>query len=256
MKKMTNAVRAELRLAKRIWGALPRHSAHVLAQLVVNHCLSIGAGDVAYLDRKWYVTHTGLVRLARRKKCSGIHVEAVASLCDAAANRFVLKATVYPSKSSTGFVGYGDADPSNVSSLVRGAETRVAETRAVNRALRKAYGIGICSVEEIAPTTPSGTAQVSRSCLRKRLRNGNGLAAPKSATAFARSFANTSSMPTLVKSYATDFCGVKSLREAPASRSRTSSQELSDWAEKDRNALLCQLNSYMPTRTEEKEGAA
>ena len=37
----------------------------------------------------------------------------------------------------------------NVSPLVRGAEMRVAETRAVNRALRKAYGIGICSVEEI-----------------------------------------------------------------------------------------------------------
>src|SRR6184192_3404944 len=42
-----------------------------------------------------------------------------------------------------------DADPSNVSSLVRGAEMRIAETRAVNRALRKAYGIGICSIEEI-----------------------------------------------------------------------------------------------------------
>ena len=48
-----------------------------------------------------------------------------------------------------GFVGYGDADPSNVSPLVRGAEMRVAETRAVNRALRKAYGIGFCSVEEL-----------------------------------------------------------------------------------------------------------
>ena len=35
------------------------------------------------------------------------------------------------------------------SPLVHGAELRVAETRAVNRALRKAYGIGICSVEEI-----------------------------------------------------------------------------------------------------------
>jgi len=35
-----------------------------------------------------------------------------------------------------------------VSPLVHGAEMRVAETRAVNRALRKAYGIGICSVEE------------------------------------------------------------------------------------------------------------
>jgi hypothetical protein len=37
--------------------------------------------------------------------------------------------------------GYGDANPSNVSPLVRGAEMRIAETRAVNRALRKAYWI-------------------------------------------------------------------------------------------------------------------
>jgi hypothetical protein len=46
-------------------------------------------------------------------------------------------------------MGYGDASPINVSPVVHGAEMRVAETRAVNRALRKAYGIGICSVEEI-----------------------------------------------------------------------------------------------------------
>ena len=59
---------------------------------------------------------------------------------------------------SCGFVGYGDADPSNVSTLVRGAEMRVAETRDVNRALRKAYGIGICSVEEIG----RGKARQSR----------------------------------------------------------------------------------------------
>jgi hypothetical protein len=73
---------------------------------------------------------------------AGIHVEAVDSLCDSAASRFVMKATVYPTKGSSGFVGYGDADPSNVSLRVRGAEMRMAETRAVNRALRKAYGIG------------------------------------------------------------------------------------------------------------------
>src|SRR5215469_18842096 len=35
-------------------------------------------------------------------------------------------------------LAYGDTNPSNTSSLVRGAEMRVAETRAVNRALRKA----------------------------------------------------------------------------------------------------------------------
>jgi hypothetical protein len=37
----------------------------------------------------------------------------------------------------------------DLSTLVHHAEMRVAETRAVKRALRKAYGIGICSVEEI-----------------------------------------------------------------------------------------------------------
>jgi len=68
---------------------------------------------------------------------------------DPLASRWVFKAIVYNSTFSKGFVGYGDADPSNVSSLVHGAEMRVAETRAVNRALRKAYGIGLCSVEEL-----------------------------------------------------------------------------------------------------------
>ena len=38
----------------------------------------------------------------------------------------------------------------------------------------------------------------------------------------------------------------------PVSRSKTSSTHLADWAEKDRNALLCQLNSYPA----QKEGAA
>jgi hypothetical protein len=59
------------------------------------------------------------------------------------------RATVYTSVACKGFIGYRDADPSNVSPLVHGAEMRVAETRAVNRALRKAYLIGICSVEGI-----------------------------------------------------------------------------------------------------------
>ena len=99
--------------------------------------------------RNWYVTHAGLLRVARRSHCSGIHVQPSSEFSDAASGRWVFKATVYKSPRSRGFVGYGDADPSNVSSLVHGAEMRVAETRAVNRALRKAYGIGLCSVEEL-----------------------------------------------------------------------------------------------------------
>jgi hypothetical protein len=148
------------RAAKRILGPqlVPRMTAH-LKVLGRDYGFSVGAGELQIINGNWYVTHTGLLRLARRKRCRGIHVEAVDSLCDSAASRFVLKATVFPSKDSAGFVGYGDADPSNVSLLVRGAEMRIAETRAVNRALRKAYGIGICSVEEIGsnPATKAST---------------------------------------------------------------------------------------------------
>ncbi|PYV46254.1 MAG: hypothetical protein DMG92_18485 [Acidobacteria bacterium] len=48
----------------------------------------------------------------------------------------------------------------------------------------------------------------------------------------------------LVKSYATDFCGVKVLRDATREQVENFVAHLADWAEKDRNALLCQLNSY------------
>jgi len=60
---------------------------------------------------------------------------------------------------------------------------------------------------------------------------------------------------TLVKSYATDFCSVKSLREATREQVENFVEHLADWAGKDRNALLCQLNSYLP-RGDNKEGAA
>src|SRR5271157_4105877 len=115
-------------------GLAPRMIAQLKA-LTRDFGFSLEAGALQIINGSWYVTHTGLIGLARRKRCRGIHVEAVDALCDSAANRFVLKATVYPSKDSAGFVGYGDADPSSVPLLVRGAEMRTAETRAVNRAL-------------------------------------------------------------------------------------------------------------------------
>jgi hypothetical protein len=83
VKKTTRGmVQAERRLARRIWGPLSRSSAGVLTRLVEAHGLSIGLGELAYIDGGWYVTHTGLVGLARRKKCSGIQLEAVPGLCD------------------------------------------------------------------------------------------------------------------------------------------------------------------------------
>ncbi len=109
--------RENLRLAKGI-APFSSRAIDLLASITEDFQFSFKAGELQ-INGNWYVTHTGLLRLARRKRCSGIHVEAINSLCDSAANRFVLKATVFPSKGSSGFVGYGDADPSNVSSLIR-----------------------------------------------------------------------------------------------------------------------------------------
>jgi hypothetical protein len=143
-------LRENLRFARELFGGtVTTRVANSLKVLSKDFSFSISKGELQLLNNCWYVTHTGLLGLARRRRCRGIHVETVDALCNSGASRFVLKATVFPSKNSSGFVGYGDADPSNVSPLVHGTEMRVAETRAVNRALRKAYGIGICSVEEI-----------------------------------------------------------------------------------------------------------
>ena len=213
---------------------------------------SVNNGDLQIINSNWYVTHTGLIGLARRKKCRGIHVEAVVSLCDSTASRFVLKATVYPSKNSSGFVGYGDADPSNVSPVVHGAEMRVAETRAVNRALRKAYGIGICSVEEIGSFAGQPASRPESKKLPQPA-NGNGNhGGPKVRDRLCQIIRQHQLDPNLVKSYAVDFCAVKTLRDATREQVENFVAHLADWAEKDRNALLCQLNSYMPA----KDGAA
>src|SRR5260370_24442095 len=154
------AVRLNISLARATWGRLPRAARDGIRELRTRYILSVALGDVQLIDGRWYVTNAGLLRLAARSRCNGIRVEQVRNFCDPVACRWVFKATVYKSPSSRGFVGYGDADPSNVSLMVHGAELRIAETRAVNRALRKAYGIGLCSVEELGAL--SGTAGRTR----------------------------------------------------------------------------------------------
>ena len=103
-------------------------------------------------EPRLYVSHSELLKLATERRCAGIDVSPVVNLCRPEKNFWVFKATVYKSPKCRGFVGYGDAHPGNVSPLIfNHAEMRMAETRAVNRALRKAYGIALCSLEELPP---------------------------------------------------------------------------------------------------------
>ena len=253
MEKRSVTYESNIRIAKQMWHQISPASSHVLRQLTCEHQLSVAAGEILLLEGRWYVSHTGLLGLARRSRCAGIHVQPVPEFCDASAERWAFAATVYKSKTCRGFVGYGDADPSNVSFLVHGAEMRVAETRAVNRALRKAYGIGICSVEEIGSFAEPPQSSRESKKLPPQPSNGNGNhGGPKVRDRLCQIIRQHQLDPTLVKTYATDFCGVKALRDATREQVETFVTHLADWAEKDRNALLCQLNSYLG----QKEGAA
>jgi len=253
-KKNAKLARRNLRMAHAKWGndlgpalegALRTYSDELR--------VSVESGDLLLIERRWYVTHSGLLRLARRNRCSGIHVQPANQFCDPAGSRWAFEATVYKSSKCKGFVGYGDADPSNVSPLIRGAEMRVAETRAVNRALRKAYGIGICSVEEIGSFAGQPASGPESKKLPQRTNgNGNG-SGPKVRDRLCQIIRQHKLDPELVKAYAVDFCGTKTLREASRDQVENFVQQLADWAEKDRNALLCQLNSYAHPK---QEGAA
>ena len=92
---------------------------------------------------------------------------------------------------------------------------RVAETRAVNRALRKAYGIGICSVEEIGSFPGPGAAVQSSKKIPPQPVNGNSYATgPRVRDRLCQLIRQHQLDPSLVKSYAVDFCGTKALRDA------------------------------------------
>jgi hypothetical protein len=240
----TDLFRRNRRLARQKWGPAINHDLlEILKSFSKEFCFSISSGDLLLLDNRWYVTHVGLMRLACRNRCHGILTEPAQEFCDPKEARWAFRATVYKSRTCRGFVGYGDADPSNVSPLVHGAEMRVAETRAVNRALRKAYGIGICSIEEI------GTIPTAGEKLPPKNTNGNG-GGPKVRDRLCQIIRQHKLEPELVKAYAVDFCGTKTLRDATREQVENFVQQLADWAEKDRSALLCQLNSYMRPKQE------
>jgi hypothetical protein len=125
---------------------------------------------------------------------------------------------------------------------------RVAETRAVNRALRKAYGIGLCSVEELAsltaPERPLATTPHSNGQPRS---NGSSNGQPRLRDQLCLLIRQHNLDPTLVKAYAADFCGTATLSGASRELVESFISHLSTAAKENRDNLVCKLNSYTPS---------
>jgi hypothetical protein len=245
MGKAKNSIRSEMKAARQIWPGLESSRFRDLRALLVKYKFSVAVGEITRIDDRWYVTHSGLLQLAARRRCQGIRTSLQERLCDPETGRWVFRAVVYRSSQSKGFVGYGDADPSNVSLPVRGAEMRIAETRAVNRALRKAYGIGLCSVEELGAFSAPPAARTASSAAKIPYSpNGNGRTQPRLRDQLCLAIRQFKLDPNLVKRYAADFCGTESLSGASRESVEAFVTHLKKAAEENRDALICKLNSY------------
>jgi hypothetical protein len=243
--RIDSLVRQNVKLAKRSWaGELRCSDLSTLAKLTHQFRISLASREILWLNGAWYVTSGGLLRIAEDRGCKGIQILIVSKLCNSMANRWVFKATVYKTLRSKGFVGYGDADPSNTSSLIRGAEMRVAETRAVNRALRKAYGIGLCSVEELGSQPPIVPPRHGGTAVHPPNGNGSANGQPRLRDKLCILIRKYELDPNLVKRYAADFCGTESLRDAGRDLVEAFVSTVAEEAAKDRAALVCKLNSY------------
>jgi hypothetical protein len=251
-KSVQSLYRRNVAVARKRWGSLSSHLSNTLRGYTEQFCLALASGDLTLIDGAWYVTHTGLVGLAKRSRCAGIHVQPVEQFCDASRSRWAFEAKVFKSRSCKGFVGFGDADPSNVSPLVRGAEMRVAETRAVNRALRKAYGIGICSVEELGASSGNRSVRAERKgpCPAEPTNGNNGHHPLRERLCSLIDEHQLDAV--LVKRYAADYCGAPELRLATREKVEEFVQHLAESAATDRDSLLAQLNGY----AEKQAGAA
>jgi len=99
------------------------------------------------LQGKDFITHRGLLAIAHEK---GLHSIETELITEPTADIIVFKATaiINTGVHEKKFTGYGDASKSNVNANIAPHMIRMAETRAVNRALRLATNVGMCSAEE------------------------------------------------------------------------------------------------------------
>ena len=96
---------------------------------------------------KDFVTFTGLMDLAHRQGLKDVDTELVQAPAEGNNYMAIIRARVTTERGT--FSGIGDATPKNVNGRIAPHIVRMAETRAVARALRLACNIGMCSVEEL-----------------------------------------------------------------------------------------------------------
>ena len=161
---------------------IPQEAQEEIAQqiqaLFAEYGLRPDLNHIVILGDRPYVTREGLLYYARKSgELTSIRVE----LLERGKGYCIVKATVY-TKDGGIFEALGDASESNTNRMVSPHLIRMAETRAINRALREAFPIGLCSYEELSETdvsereeggAPGKPAKVEGSSQGKNKTNGS-----------------------------------------------------------------------------------
>mgnify|MGYP003138500035 CR=1 FL=1 len=113
--------------------------------------MTIDPRFIVDLHGKQYITHEGLLSLAHEAGLKAISTDLISY--QGVGKEAVVQATAEGEKGT--YTGLGDASPQNVGKNIATATLRMAETRAVNRALRAYLGIGMTTFEEMPPDEPA-----------------------------------------------------------------------------------------------------
>lgn len=101
-----------------------------------------------------YLTGAGLVRLAHDHGIESITTEMV--WADHERGAYIVHATASGSRGT--YTGLGDASPANLKRNMHSCALRMAETRAVSRALRTYTGLGLTTTDELPGVDTDGGA--------------------------------------------------------------------------------------------------
>ena len=182
--------------AKRLYPDLSRQQLSILRDLTVNLHLSVLRSELLYFCGKWYVSHSGLLRIAHRRRCVGIDTT-IEHATEVALGRWVFRATVHKSQSAT---LRRLRRRGSLERLSSGSGCRDASGRDPGRQSRSAQSLWHRHLLGRGDRLVAETGPSSRESKKLPPQPVNGrmgiTAAPKSATASASSSASTSSMPT------------------------------------------------------------
>lgn len=100
-----------------------------------------------------FVQYAGLLELAHQDGLSQTNTDILQFPMSSNGNTCIIKATVTTGKGT--FTGIGDASPDNVNRMIAAHLIRMAETRAIARALRVATNVGMTAFEELGDVKES-----------------------------------------------------------------------------------------------------